>query len=89
MDQGKGQGFGQPTLVSLDSHDDYGKGKGKGKGQSEVDESFWVWLEAAGKCKGKGLGKPTLAELDGIMGTCNPGVMSRSGAGEFKSGHGE
>ena len=48
MDQGKGHGFGQPTLKSLDSHDDYGKGKGKGKDQSE----------AAGKCKGKGMGIP-------------------------------
>ena len=99
LDQGKGKGFGQPTLKgfgpvqgkmeSLDSHDDYGKGKGKGKGQSELDESFLVWPEAAGKCKGKGFGKPTLAELDGIMGTCNPGVMGGSGAGEFTSGSGE
>jgi hypothetical protein len=89
MDQGKGQGFGQPTLESLDSHDDYGKGKGKGKGQSELDESFRVWPEAAGKCKGKGCGKPILTELFALMETCNPGVMGGSGAGEFTSGSGE
>ena len=33
MDQGKGQGFGQPTFESLDSHDGKCKGKDKGTGQ--------------------------------------------------------
>ena len=52
MEQGMGHGFGQPTLKSLDSYDDYGKGKGKGKGQSD----------AAGKC---GLGRWSRRALGG------------------------
>jgi hypothetical protein len=91
MDQGKGQGIGQPTLESLDSHDDYGKGKGKGKGngRSELDKFFRVWADVEGKCKGKGCGEPNYAELLALMETCNLGVMGRSEAGELASGSGE
>jgi hypothetical protein len=89
MDQGKGQGIGQPTLESLDSHDDYGKGKGKGNGRSELDKFFRVWADVQGKCKGKGCGEPNYAELLSLMESCNIGVMGGSEAGELASGSGE
>jgi hypothetical protein len=89
MDQGKGQGFGQPTLESLDSHDDYGKGKGRGNDRRRLDEFFRVWAEIEDKIKGKGCGEPNYTELLALMETSNLGVMGGSGAGELASGSGE
>jgi hypothetical protein len=91
MDQGKGPGFGQPTLESLDSHDDYGKGKGKDRDNDRraLDYFFREWKEVERKGKGKGCGEPNYAELLVLLETLNGGGMGGSGAGEVASGSGK